>query len=151
MAVSFDSKTVDLAPVQRQARDDPGDEAAQQQVEAELAGQRDQPEDEHDGDPHRELAARLERSLEQRPARASERTETSASEHGEGDEGEQDHRLVSGWVGREEQRDRAGSARTRRPRRRRAGRCRSGSRSSPASRRIGIRVPIAVVAIAEPE
>ena len=98
-AVSFDSKTCSSWPFERQAHDHPGDEAADQDVEAELAGEQDEAEDEDDGDPHRELAARLEGPLQRRPAAPGEPHRDQRHGDGEDDEGDQDRRLVQrvGW------------------------------------------------------
>ena len=93
-AVSFDSKIVQLVALQRQPRDHPGDEAAEQDVEAELAGEQDEAEDEDDGDPHRQLAARLEGPFQRRPAAPGEAHRDQRERERQGDEGEQDHRLV---------------------------------------------------------
>ncbi len=68
-----------LVAAQRRPGDHAGDEAAEQDVEAELAGQQDQAEDEDDGDPHRQLAARLEGFFQRRPAAPGERTEARAT------------------------------------------------------------------------
>ena len=93
-AVSFDSKTCSSCPLQRQAHDHPGDEAPEQQVEAELRGEEDEAEDQHHGHPHRELAARLEGLLQRGQPRQAQRIEPSASDQRQRDEGDQDQRLV---------------------------------------------------------
>jgi hypothetical protein len=89
---------------QRRPHDHPGDEAAEQNVEAELAGEQDEAEDEDDGDPHRQLAARLEGPLQRRPAAPGVAHRAEREDQGEGDEAEQDHRLVQRVGGREDQR-----------------------------------------------
>ena len=93
-AVSFDSNDSQLVAAQRRADDHPGDEAAEQDVEAELGGQQDEAEDEHGRDPHGELAARLEGPLERRPAAPGEADRGQRQDQREGDEREQDQRLV---------------------------------------------------------
>ena len=93
-AVSFDSKTCSSCPCSASAGDHPGDEAAEQDVEAELAGEQDEAEDEDDGDPHRQLAARLEGPFQRRPAAPGAAHRDQREDQRQGDEGEQDHRLV---------------------------------------------------------
>ena len=89
----------ELAAAQRGPDDHPGDEAAEQQVEAELGGQGDQTEDEHDRDPHCELAARLQRALELRPKpRHASRTETSARASAMAMNASRIAASCSGWV-----------------------------------------------------
>ena len=78
-AVSLDSNFSASWPAQRGADDHPGDEAAEQQVEPELGGEGHEREDQQHREPHRELAARLERALEVRPAPPSEPHRDSAS------------------------------------------------------------------------
>ena len=128
----------------------PGGEPAEQQVEAEVGGEQREREHEHDDPAHGELRARLERALEQRH-RARRRAH---GEHRDADRERDEARSGSArCASRSRSRGRAsaaGSARTRRPRRRRAGSVPNRVFSSPVSDRIGISVPIAVVASAEP-
>ena len=69
----------------------------------ELAGEQDQAEDEDDGDPHGQLAARLEGPFQRRPAAPGVADRDQREAEGEGDEGEQDRRLVERVGGRENQ------------------------------------------------
>ena len=124
-AVSFDSKTSSSCPRSASRVIDPGDEAPEQQVEAELGRQGDQPEYEHDRQPHRELAARLEGPLEERPASPCGAHGQDAGDHRERDEedaGSAPHAADGRWRGPASP---GGSARTRPPSRPRAGRGRS--------------------------
>ena len=104
-AVSFDSKTCSSCPFSARRDDHPGDEAAEQDVEAELAGEQDEAEDEDDGDPHRQLAARLEGPFQRRPAAPGVAHRDQREDQRQGDEGEQDRRLVQRVGGREDEGD----------------------------------------------
>ena len=96
---------LDLASLERDTGDHPGDEAAQQQVQAERGRQRAECEDGDHRDPDRQLATGLERSLEQLPAAANSADGDHSRDHGDGDEDEQDHRVLGGALGGEDEGD----------------------------------------------
>lgn len=90
---------------QRRPGDHPGDEAAEQDVEVQMAGEADQSEDEDDRDPHDQLVAGLEVALQRRPPLPHDPHREQGDGDGEEDEGDQDRRLLQRVVGREEQGD----------------------------------------------
>ncbi len=94
IAVSFESRTATSWPCSGESRDQAGDEAAEQQVEPEVGGERDEAEDEDHGEADGELAARFDRTLQQRPSLPSRAHGEEAGDDGERDEDDEDHRFV---------------------------------------------------------
>ena len=104
-AVSFESNDGHLLLLEDLPRDQAGGEPAEQQVEAQIGGEQGQREHEHDDPADRELRALLDRLLEQRN-RAVRRTDRDHGDrHGQGDERDQDQRVVQRALRRQDERE----------------------------------------------
>ena len=95
----------DLPAAECHAGDHARHEPAEKEIEAELGGQGDEAEDEHNGQAHRQLARGLEGLLDQGPAAPSGAHRQQAGDHGEGDKDHEDHRFVQRVPGRQDQGD----------------------------------------------